>query len=344
MKNILLISFAVLVALNFNITLSHNVELLLAIPFGSSPHEVESFLMKSSFTFKKHDSIYTTMLTNKERISSYYEYDFQMDSVFNKQDTILNFRIYFFEDKLYKISYTTLGYYPDNDNGDKKLLKLKEYLNINYGKPKIRTEKNIKEIFGIKSRAKISNWGTDKYEINLSERDHYILLPEITITDKATSSNYQDFLKNNVKTLFTVKRKIYKDVTDKAEISRMGSGGVFEKYIGDRIEEFESYNIDRASIHSMVLSNISDTLYFSIIDVESNVIIYKEDLLPVQGKYEIPTEAINSSIQRHVRGGRNQESSCKTWENDYKCNLVILIKRKGKVAFEKYFTIYTTIG
>ena len=180
--------------------------------------------------------------------------------------------------------------------------------------------------------------------IILSEPSSKSELPDIAIMDKLNSTYYVNHSQNNVVVEIKIMEQIYKDV-DVYDRSNSGSGGVNEIYTGDTLVDLDGgFIIDRASIHSVELSNITDTLYFTLFDEKNNFIIYKEDIFPIQGKYTIPADEINSLIHSHVQGGWKQDPTCSTWENEYTCYLAIIIKRKGKVTFEKRFTINPTIG
>jgi hypothetical protein len=343
MKHFIFSIFLTLSLLYQTVSKSNGIDLLLKIPFNRTAFEVDQYLISTNYIFKDFDSISYSHINDKSKVNSYYEYMFEIDSLFHPNDSLANFLAYYFEDKLYKVSYNLVGDYPENKNISFKVKELIQFMNTNYGKPKVRSEKG-KPKYLYSKKVKVSTWESNNLLIILSEPSSKSELPEIVIMDKLNSTYYATHSQNNVVVETKIMQQIYEDA-DVFDRSNNGSGGVNERHVGEEIVDLDGgFNIDRENIHSLEISNILDTLFFTLIDRKNGFIIYKEDIFPIQGKYTISANEINSLIHSHVRGGWKQDPTCSTWENEYTCYLAIILQRKGKVTYEKKFTINPTIG
>ena len=146
---------------------------------------------------------------------------------------------------------------------------------------------------------------------------------------------------SKVKLVVNVEEDIYKTVTNKKEIAEMGAGGHFEKfYKKQKMKLGSSFNVDRTTFLNAIISGKNDTVSFKIIEKSTGNIVYQLDSILINGNYEIPGSDLNDAISEHT----TNSGKCSTWEQNYHCDLVILIYKDNKVIIKKPFSIYPTIG
>jgi hypothetical protein len=146
---------------------------------------------------------------------------------------------------------------------------------------------------------------------------------------------------SKVKLIVNIEKDVYKTVTNKKEIEKMGAGGVFEKLVKKQNMQLgSSLNVDRERFLNATISGDNETLSFEIIEKSSRKRILHLDSLVINGKYEISGSTLNDAISNHIYDSGN----CTTWEQEYSCDLIMLIYRNKKVILKKTFNIYPIIG
>ena len=314
------------------------LETILNVPFGENPTNVLKYISSAHFNYMVGDGEDYELSVDTSSTYSHMFFEITIPNLRNSKDTLSDLTLFFFNNKLYKVELLFVPYSSQNLFWSFKRKLNKDQLNVLFGKEKVVRNK-IKE-------AHITNifeWKKTDITVNQIVYDWSFYPDKYIINSNDLTNEVTTFLSSNVKLVVNIEKDIYKTVTNKKEIAEMGAGGVFEKLYKkqkSQLMDNDTYDIFQARILSTIFSGKNDTVSFKIIEKSTGNIVYQLDSILINGNYEIPGSDLNDAISEHT----TNSGKCSTWEQNYHCDLVILIYKGNKVIIKKPFSIYPTIG